>query len=42
MNPNVIITNMKKRYTGVSGTINALMSVQANEWEIGFVGVDLP
>lgn len=33
---------MKKRYTGVSGTINALMSVQANEWEIGFVGVDLP
>ncbi len=42
MNPNVIITNMKKRYTGVSGTINALMPVQASEWEIGFVGVDLP
>jgi mannosyltransferase len=42
MNPNVIITNMKKRYTGVSGTINALMPVQANEWDIGFVGEDLP
>lgn len=42
MNPNVIITNMKKRYTGVSGTINALMPVQANEWDIGFVGEELP
>ena len=42
MNPNVIITNMKKRYTGVSGTINALMPVQANEWDIGFVGEALP
>ena len=42
MNPHVIITNMKKRYTGVSGTINALMPVQANDLEIGFVGEDLP
>jgi mannosyltransferase len=42
MNPHVIITNMKKRYTGVSGTINALMPVQAIDLEIGFVGEDLP
>jgi len=42
MNPHVIITNMKKRYTGVSGTINALMPVQASDLEIGFVGEDLP
>ena len=42
MNPHVIITNMKKRYTGVSGTINALLPVQANDLEIGFVGEDLP
>lgn len=42
MNPHVIITNMKKRYTGVSGTINALMPVQARDLEIGFVGEDLP
>ena len=42
MNPHVIITNMKKRYTGVSGTINALMPVQANDLDIGFVGEDLP
>ena len=42
MNPHVIITNMKKRYTGVSGTINALMPVQANDLDIGFIGEDLP
>ena len=42
MNPLVIITNMKKRYTGVSGTINALMPFQARDLEIGFVGEDLP
>ena len=42
MNPHVIITNMKKRYTGVSGTINALMPVQARNRKIGFVGEELP
>ena len=42
MNPAVIITNMKKRYTGVSGTINALLPVQAKTLDIGFVGEDLP
>jgi mannosyltransferase len=42
MNPEVIITNMKKRYSGVSGTINALLPVQAQTLNIGFVGTDLP
>ena len=42
MNPEVIITNMKKRYSGVSGTINALLPVQAQTLSIGFVGTDLP
>ena len=42
MNPEVIITNLKKRYTGVSGTINALLPVQAMTLKIGFVGTDLP
>ncbi len=42
MNPEVIITNIKKRYSGVSGTINALLPVQARQLKIGFVGTDLP
>ena len=42
MNPEVIITNLKKRYTGVSGTINALLPAQAKTLKIGFVGTDLP
>ena len=42
MNPEVIITNIKKRYSGVSGTINALLPVQAKTLRIGFVGTDLP
>lgn len=42
MNPEVIITNMKKRYSGVSGTVNALLPVQAKTLSIGFVGTDLP
>ena len=42
MDPEVIITNLKKRYTGVSGTINALLPAQAKTLKIGFVGTDLP
>jgi mannosyltransferase len=42
MNPEVIITNLKKRYTGVSGTINALLPAQSKSLKIGFVGADLP
>ena len=42
MNPEVIITNLKKRYTGVSGTINALLPGQSASLKLGFVGADLP
>jgi mannosyltransferase len=42
MDAEVIITNLKKRYTGVSGTINALLPEQAKTLKIGFVGTDLP
>ena len=42
MNPHVIITNMKKRYTGVSGTINALLPALAEQLSVGFIGNDLP
>lgn len=42
MNPEVIITNLHRRYTGVSGTINALLPVQVRTLKIGFVGTDLP
>jgi mannosyltransferase len=42
MDPEVIITNLHRRYTGVSGTINALLPVQSRFLQIGFVGTDLP
>lgn len=42
MNPEVIITNIKKRFTGVSGTVNALLPVQARTLNIGYVGSDMP
>ncbi len=42
MDPEVIITNIKKRYSGVSGTINALLPVQSKNLSIGFVGNVLP
>jgi hypothetical protein len=31
INPEVIVCNIKKRFTGVSGTINALVPVQARD-----------
>jgi mannosyltransferase len=42
MEVEIIITNLKKRYTGVSGTINALLPEQAKTLKIGFVGAELP
>lgn len=42
MQAEVIITNLKKRYTGVSGTINALLPVQSRSLSVGFVGEPLP
>ncbi len=42
MDPEVIVTNLHRRYTGVSGTINALLPTQSRMVRIGFVGTDLP
>ena len=42
IDPDIIITNLHRRYTGVSGTINALLPVQSRNLRIGFVGTDLP
>ena len=42
MNPEVIITNLHRRYTGVSGTINALLPVQSRTMSVGFVGTPVP
>ena len=42
MNPEVIVTNIKKRFTGVSGTVNALLPVQARALPIAYLGSDMP
>jgi len=42
MRPEVIVTNLKKRFTGVSGTVNALLPVQARQRHIGYLGSDMP
>ena len=36
--PEVIVFNLKQRYTGVSATINALVPLQAKQWRLGFCG----
>ncbi len=36
------MTCMKRRFTGVSGTVNALLPVQARSLSIGYLGVPLP
>lgn len=36
--PEVIVFNLKQRYTGVSATINALVPLQARQWKLGFCG----
>jgi mannosyltransferase len=40
--PEVIVTNMKKRFSGVSGTINNLLPIQSKQLNIGFVGETMP
>jgi mannosyltransferase len=42
MNSEVIVTNIKKRFTGVSGTVNALLPVQARTLPIAYLGTDMP
>lgn len=42
MNFEVIVTNIKKRFTGVSGTVNALLPVQAVSLYIAYLGSSMP
>lgn len=42
INPEVIVCNLKKRFTGVSGTINALVPVQCRSLEVGYLGTAIP
>jgi mannosyltransferase len=37
-NPDVIVFNIKQRYTGVSATINALVPLQMQQWRLGYCG----
>jgi mannosyltransferase len=36
--PEVIVFNLKKRYTGVSATVNALVPLQLNQWRLAYCG----
>lgn len=36
--PEVIVFNLKHRYTGVSATVNALVPLQARQWRLGYCG----
>lgn len=40
--PEVIVFNLKKRYTGVSATVNALVPLQSTQWRLGYCGTLLP
>ena len=42
IDPEVIVTNIKKRFTGVSGTVNALLPVQARTLTVAYLGSDMP
>lgn len=40
--PEVIVFNLKRRYTGVSATVNALVPLQLGQWRLGYCGTPLP
>ena len=40
--PEVIVFNLKRRYTGVSATVNALVPIQARQWRLAYCGTPLP
>ena len=40
--PDVVVTCLKRRFTGVSGTVNALLPWLAEELRIAYVGEELP
>lgn len=39
--PEVIVFNLKRRFSGVSATINALVPLQMQQWRLGFCGTPL-
>jgi mannosyltransferase len=39
--PEVIVFNLKKRYTGVSATVNALVPLQLKQWRLAYCGTPL-
>ena len=39
--PEVIVFNLKQRYTGVSATVNALVPLQMQQWALGYCGTTL-
>ncbi len=39
--PEVIVFNMKRRFSGVSATVHALVPYQINQWRLGYCGPDL-
>ncbi len=39
--PEVIVFNLKKRYTGVSATVNALVPLQLGQWQLAYCGTPL-
>lgn len=38
LDPEVIVFNLKQRYTGVSATVNALVPLQSANWRLGYCG----
>lgn len=40
--PEVIVFNLKRRYTGVSATVNALVPQQLQHWRLAYCGTPLP
>jgi mannosyltransferase len=40
--PEVIVFNLKRRFTGVSATVNALVPIQQKRWRLMYCGTDLP
>jgi len=39
--PEIIVFNIKRRYTGVSATVNALVPLQMSQWQLGYCGSTL-
>lgn len=39
--PEVIVFNLKQRYTGVSATVKALVPLQSTQWRLGYCGTGL-